>query len=49
MKKVLAFNLKIHYNTAMSDTTTTATITRIEDLSPADLQDWIDWQDGIQK
>jgi len=33
----------------MQETTTTADIARIEDLSPADLQDWLDWRDGIQK
>ena len=25
------------------------TTTRIEDLSPADLQDYLDWLDGINK
>lgn len=33
----------------MQETTTTDTAARIEDLSPADLQDWIDWSDSIQK
>jgi hypothetical protein len=49
MQKVLVCNVFLPYNQAMPETTNTADIARIEDLSPADLQDWIDWQNGIQK
>jgi hypothetical protein len=46
MQKVLAYSAILCYNPAMETIKDTA---RIEDLSPADLQDYLDWLDGIQK
>ncbi len=48
-QKDLVCSANLCYNTPMQETTTTANIARIEDLSPADLQDWLDWCDSIQK
>ena len=48
-QKVLVCSANPCYNVAMQETTTTSEIAHIESLSPADLHDWLDWYEGIQK
>jgi len=47
MQKVLVCSVILCYNPAMD--TINDTTARIEDLSPSDLQDYLDWLDGINK